>query len=99
MISITEKIYSDLAQRLIEQLHNVDFYNGTIELDYPELYTTFHCTLLVYQDKINLDNHIYNTISEILPVWWEFETACEYGIEYNDFSWATLYEYIIDHLV
>ncbi len=92
MISITPQIYQDLAKKLQQDLKNKDFFNGTIELDYQELYSTFHCTLIITRSK-----HKPNKIDDVISVWWEFETAMAYGFEYNDFSWMEFYEYLKEY--
>lgn len=78
----------------MQEIGTVDFYNGSIELDYAELYTTFHCTLLVYRGSESGEYRFVNDVTDVLSVWWEFETASERGIEYNDFSWVLFYEYL-----
>ncbi|MFI3331073.1 MAG: hypothetical protein R3Y38_04645 [Rikenellaceae bacterium] len=94
MISIQEKIYQDLAFKLINEINSTNLFNGTIEIDYSELYTTLHCTLLVYYTRDCIEERNFLAIKDIVPVWWELETASAYGFEHNDFSWGEFYKYL-----
>lgn len=46
MISINPEIYQTFASLLLDAVDNKEFFNGTVDLDTEEFYSTLTCTLL-----------------------------------------------------
>ena len=88
MIQITTPIYEAIADMLIERIGDADYFNGTVEYDTEELYSSLTCTLIVCR------NPVTQRIYSILPVWWEYNTDLCDGSQLNDFSWSELDRYI-----
>lgn len=84
MITITENIYNDVAQLLMQHIGDEHIFNGTVEYDAEEFYSALTCTLIICRDSND------GRILSILPVWWEFRLNMEAGDELNDFSWQEL---------
>lgn len=57
-----------------------NFFNGTVEYDTDEFYSSLKCTLIICRGD---DNKIIS----VLPVWWEYVMNFEDGEQWNDFSW------------
>ena len=60
MISINPEIYQTFASLLLDAVDNKEFFNGTVDLDTEEFYSTLTCTLLIY---LNPDSKITSSLS------------------------------------
>lgn len=47
MITITKQIYEEIAELLLEKIREKDFFNGTVEYDTDEFYSSLTCTLII----------------------------------------------------
>lgn len=94
MIEIDSEIYLAVANRIEQRIEGVDFFSGSIELDFPQFDSTFTATLIIYRQ---LDTDLMPpamVVVDIVPVWWEFDTSRD-GIEIlNDFSFSQLKRYM-----
>lgn len=89
MIFIDNKMYSEIAHKLFSELNQGQgFFNGKIEHDTQELYSTLTCSLVVYRKENTPKNKTEKEIEKIIPVWWNFTTRAENTMEINDFSWS-----------
>ena len=98
MININESIYQALAQQLLKEIGSGNYFNGRIEYDTEEFYATLRTTLIVYREPLDdpADTSRSATrITEIVPVWWEFDTVQAVGSVPNDFSWREFREYLL----
>lgn len=95
MISITPQTYSALAEKLTEILiETPDFFNGRIEFDTNEFYSTLTCTLVIYGHSRH-NKYPGLRAHKVVPVWWEFSIYADGKEELNDFSWKEFNEYLI----
>lgn len=94
MIEISDGLYRLLAQRLMEQLSQTTYFNGSIEVDTDELYTTLRATLIVYRRAYEEPTGMIEKITDIVPVWWEYVTTDVHGEQTNDFSWCEFIEHM-----
>lgn len=62
MISINPEIYQTFASLLLDAVDNKEFFNGTVDLDTEEFYSTLTCTLLIYPNP-NPDSKITSSLS------------------------------------
>lgn len=90
MLTINEEIYTNVAECLLSAIGNDFFFNGTIEYDSDELYSTLRCTLIIYRESVEDCAGDFTRIKDIVPVWWEFSTVQQCGTVDNDFSWREL---------
>lgn len=95
MTTITPIIYRQVAELLFKAIDDRAFFNGTIEYDTDEFYSSFRATLIIYRQKIEQQSVITNIITDIVPVWWEFSLHSHRGEELTDFSWRELAQYLI----
>ena len=92
MIEINEKMYEEIASLLLNEIGDADYFNGTVEYDTEEFYSSLICSLIICRDPESL------AILSILPVWWEYYIALIDGEQLNDFSWMELDRYLINKL-
>ncbi len=95
LIEIDDKTYDELAARLLEAIGADNFFNGTIEYDTPLYHTTLRTTLIIYRQHIDTGQGDAEVIANIVPVWWELDTADASGCVSNDMDWNTLKKYLI----
>ena len=81
MITITKQIYEEIAELLLEKIREKDFFNGTVEYDTDEFYSSLTCTLIICR-------------ASVLPVWWNYDIALIDGEQQSDFSWNTLNRFL-----
>lgn len=84
MIHITATHYREIAALLAEQLEGKSLFNGAIEYDTDEFYSTLHCTLILCRDAES------DSLLSVLPVWWDYNLYQADGEVYTDFSWREL---------
>lgn len=107
MINVTEEIYRQLAEQLMEEVENLDsdFYNSTIEIDSEELYAELKCSLIIIRnDNCQSDrcgrgcssclDKGRGEVTGVSPVWWEFALYTAEGEQLNSFSWREFETYI-----
>lgn len=88
MISINPEIYQTFASLLLDAVDNKEFFNGTVDFDTEEFYSTLTCTLLIYPNpEPGLQDHI-------VPIWWEFHLWQPEGEVLTDFDWNELAKYL-----
>ena len=94
MISLTDRLYSELATKLLAELTETEnMFNGGVEYDTEEFYSTLSCTLIIYRKK-TADGVYDGEIENIVPVWWEFSIWAGGVEEENDFSWREFKNYL-----
>lgn len=96
--SMNETIYTRFAERLLAEIGDGCYFNDSIEMDVEELHCLLRATLIVYREpRRDPDDPAQSrtTITDIVPVWWEFHTTQADGPVPNDFSWRELREYLL----
>lgn len=97
MIEISNDIYDAVAQRLRQQFDGSVYFNGCVEFDTEQFRASLKLTAIIYRTTESMPEGRFLRIADIVPVWWEFSTVRECGPVLNDFSFAELKNYIIDH--
>lgn len=95
MYEISETTYRETACRLLTAIGGSEYFNGCVEVECEVFRGALRCTLLVYREEVADHDATWSRITDIIPVWWEFESVGEYGSSLNDFSWSALREYLI----
>lgn len=89
--SISTQLYREVADRLLEAIGDRHYFSGAVELTSAD---GVDCRLVtscvVYRQRVSLPDGEGCAISSVIPVWWEFETACPAGRLDNDFSFRDL---------
>ena len=58
MIEINEKMYDEIASLLLNEIGDADYFNGTVEYDTEEFYSSLICSLII----CNLRKIVKNSI-------------------------------------
>ena len=66
MISIDDQTYQAIATQLRDELTGKEFFNGQLEYDTEEFYSTLTCTLILRNDPDT------GRLASATPVWWEY---------------------------
>lgn len=91
MIFVTDEMYAEIASRFFGKLEKSgNYFNGRIEYDTPEFYSTLTCSAVLYRSVGCGAGLPEPAVEKVVPVWWEF-TACAGGVpQEHDFSWSEL---------
>lgn len=95
MTEITQDIYSVLAERLLEKIGRANFFNGSVAAETEDGEFRLTATLIVYRENERAPDGDGETISGIVPVWWELSSRSEEGETRNDFSWNEIIKYLM----
>ncbi len=90
--------YNKLAHRLIELIGERHYFNGTAEIETEEFCGILTATLIIYRNPLLDPADISGTathITDIIPVWWKFDTYGPGGPCPNDFSWSEFHPFLI----
>ena len=95
MIFINDQMYAEMANMLSAQWQDGQhFYNGKIEYDTEQFYSTLTCSLIVYRRERTGKSPEVPGVIKVVPVWWDFST-CSDGVPCpNDFSWSEFVSFL-----
>ncbi len=89
MIYVTDEMYARLAARLFEALKTSgNYFNGHVEYDTPDLYSTLTCSAIVYRSQSTGSEPVVPPVEKVVPVWWEFSACAGGALQEHDFSWS-----------
>ena len=91
-------VYNNLARVLLERIGNVDFFNGSVSVEYRGIECLLTVTLIVYRKKtLSTESPALRDteITDIVPVWWEFRTVPEKSAYAIDFSWNEFRDHLL----
>ena len=94
MYTISDNLYSETAQKLLDAIDGRGYFSGSIEWQHGDTDCRLTISAVVYRSKRELPEGTATVISDIVPVWWEFHTRDENGEALNDFSFSTLREFL-----
>ncbi len=99
MYLVSSAIYSEVAQRLREDIDNDSFYSGVVEFslsqsDDSDIECRLVCSLIIYYSTSSPPEGDVRLISNIVPVWVEFHTIINSEEKINDFDIEELKTYM-----
>lgn len=98
MIDLNDSDYKNIAEKLLAAIGCSEYYNGALEYDTADYNCVLRATLIIYRQPL-LDpadaSQAARSITDIVPVWWEFHLYDVFGEQLNGFSWRELKEYLI----
>lgn len=90
MIALNETSYKAIAEILLAKIEGQNLFNGVVEYDTEEFYSTLKCTLIICRDATT------ERVLSILPVWWEYNIYMSDGEHLNDFCWAEFDQFLVN---
>lgn len=88
MFNITNDIYDDVSQRLIEKIEDKYYFSGTIAFSTGEISYRLTIAVIIYRDA-------NDTITDMVSVWDEFHTYDSSGETVNNYLFSELKKYLI----
>lgn len=98
MKNIEDAHYAAIAELLLIGIGSGNYYNGSIGYETEDWCGELRATLIVYRQPLDLPDdpaHLCERITDIVPVWWEFNTYENGAPTANNFSWSELKEYLL----
>lgn len=91
MITITDKLYDEVAQRTRQIIDKKGFIEEVVQFDHSKesAFYSFYLCAIIYRNE-------FGQIKDIVPIWWEFSSvAPDKGEVLNDFSFNKIKSRII----
>lgn len=96
MIEIESEDYVRVAEKLADAVGGSEYFSGSVSCGHGGFDSTLTATVLVYRREDDMPEGKYGTVTDIVPVWWEFSTVAPDGCELvNGFSFAELRKYFL----
>ena len=84
MIKITRNIYEEVLRKLVVEIGESNYISTrTITGSFDDVNYKFVITAVIYRDD-------FKNISEIIPVWWDFQTELDGVEKMNDFLFSEM---------
>lgn len=94
MISVTDEMYAQFAARFFEELEKCGhFFNGRIDHDTSEFYSTLTCSAILYRSPGDGDQTAATVLEKVVPVWWDFSICADGALQEHDFSWSEFIQF------
>lgn len=88
--SVSSELYRLTAERLAADIGAESYFSGSVAFDSAGVACRLVASLIVYRRREACPEGTAETISDLVPVWWEFHTAIGEEEVLNDFSFAQL---------
>ena len=94
MLHINDNYYKELASRVSDLLDEESFFSGSVEFPVQNIDCEFVATIIIYKERsIERENNGF-IITDLVPVWWEFNTSQDCEELLNDFDFQLLKDII-----
>lgn len=90
MYKINSSIYSELADRLVADIGDKEFYSGDVVCYRGDVRYHLGLTLIVGRGEATRETHFRRPICRIVPVWWDFDARVGEDLVEDDFDFADL---------
>lgn len=99
MLEIDDSVYAGVAEAVGRVIGEAGFFSGSVDYECDAFCSTFTATLLIYRQNDVLPEGVARSVSDVVPVWWEFSTTLPDGEgAVNDFCFSELKEPLIANL-
>ncbi len=89
--SVSTQLYCEVAEALLAAIGDRCYFSGTVELtSEDDVACRLVSSCVVYRTNAEMPEGEGSRIRSVIPVWWEFHTACAAGTLDNDFSFREL---------
>ena len=90
MYSVSTELYREVVSRLLEAVGSESYYSGTLAFGYGDVECRLTASVIVCRERVRYPEGVWDEITDLVPVWWEFHTADDAGEFLNDFSFSEL---------
>lgn len=89
MYTLTDEQYLQVGRALLDAVRSTNYFSGSLR-DLFDDDTTWCLTasVIVYRTPVSYPEGVSERITGLIPVWWEFRTGTDDGL--NDFSFDEL---------
>ncbi|MGN0007517.1 MAG: hypothetical protein ACI35T_05420 [Alistipes sp.] len=95
MYNLTPEMYQDLAAAVLQSLSNISYFNGSVSAFDGATECRLTATLIIYRRRVDILSGETDSITGVVPVWWECHTEID-GVEIdNDFDFALFRDVMI----
>lgn len=92
--SVSSALYHETAMRLADAIDSRNYFSGSVVFRFGRTECRLTASVIVYRSPVSLPEGTFDTITDLVPVWWEFHTSDEQGEELNDFDFSLLKRYL-----
>ena len=90
--SISTQLYEQVADALLEAIGDRCYFSGAVEFTSEEgVVCRLVTSCVIYRTPSEMPEGEGSRVCSVIPVWWEFHTACAAGVLDNDFSFRELH--------
>ena len=90
MYNISSALYNEVAGRLTERIGRNGYFSGSLAFESADVECRLVLSAVVYHDREVMPEGETHTISDLVPVWWEFHLNDPEGEQETDFDWNLL---------
>lgn len=94
MYTILPKLYQHVATHLVDLAGQRGYYSGAIEFEFEGVFCEMTLSAVVYHQSQPDVGYTHCSVTDMIPVWWEFHTYQDDEELLNDFSFNELRCYI-----
>lgn len=95
MYSISTETYRSLAASVCAALSNIYYFNGSVVAADGEAECRLTATLIIYRRNVGVFSDECDSITDVVPVWWECHTTTDEGEVEDDFDFALFSEQML----
>ncbi len=86
MYSLKPETYYRLAAAVCASLSNIYYFNGSVAVADGDAECRLTATLIIYRRNVDIFSDEYDSITDVIPVWWECHTTTDEGEVEDDFD-------------
>ena len=88
MYALQPEIYQDLAAAVAQSLSNIYYFNGSVAVVDGDAECRLTATLIISRRRVGAFSGETDSITDIVPVWWDCRTTVDGEEVDNDFDFA-----------
>lgn len=90
--SVSPELNEEVAGALLRAIGDRNYFSGTVRVVSSDgVDCCLKTSCVVYRRRTEMPEGEGSRIVSVIPVWWEFHTACAAGVLDNDFSFRELH--------
>ena len=95
MYSISAETYHRFAASVCDALTNIYYFNGSVAVADGGVECRLTATLIIYRRDVGTFSEECDSITDVVPVWWECHTTTDEGEVEDDFDFALFREQML----